>query len=184
MDTSCCSIMKKLHWVDRFLIVFLVIWTLFTILEDSLAVWDLYRQCKSTSYPDIQGVITRNETLCHDYDLYEVEIEYTYHVDGKKYTGNRYIYDAMIFGKATSGPQRKAKNLERFLPLGLQVIIYYNPSNPAESVLKTGIIRYHLFVLVVLAFFNIIMIVGWLMLAASFLGSNEDSPGSKEYDTG
>jgi hypothetical protein len=162
--------MKKLHWADCFLIVFLVIWTLFTILEDNLAVWDLYWQCRSANYPGVQGVITKNETVCHDYDLYEVEIEYIYYVDGKRYTSNRYIYDAMMFGNSTSGSQRRIRKLAYSLPLGQQVAIYYNPSNPADSVLKTGIIGYHLFVFVVLAFFNIIMLVGWIMLAASFWG--------------
>ncbi len=168
--------MKKLHWADRFLIVILVIWTLFTIIEDGLAVWDLYRQCESTNYPDVQGLITRNETFCRDYDFYEVKIEYAYHVDGKKYAGERYIYAAMMFGKATSGSQRRAKRLERSLPVGQQVTIYYNPANPADAVLKTGIIGYHLFVLVVLAFFNIMMLFGWLILVASFFQSAEDNP--------
>lgn len=176
-DRSRSSIMKKLHWTERFLIVILVIWTLFTILEDGLAVWDFYRQCKSTNYPDVQGVITQNETICHDYDLYEVEIEYTYQVDGNNYTSNRYFYDAMMFGKATSGSQRRTKKLELSLPVGQQVTIYHNPSNPADSVLKTGIIGYHLFVWAGLAFFNIIMLAGWIILAVSFWGSNKGYPG-------
>ena len=127
MDTSRCGFMKKLHWVDRLLIVFLVIWTLLALLEDGLAAWDLYRQCESTGYHSAQGVITRNETVCHDYDLHEVETEYTYYVDGTRYTGNRYIYDAMMFGRATSGSQRRAKKLERSFPVGQQVTIYHNP---------------------------------------------------------
>ena len=165
--------MKKLHWADRLLIVFLAIWTLFTILEDGLAGWDLYRQCKSTSYHSVQGIITRNETVCHDYDNYEVKIEYTYYVDEKRYTGNRYIYDAMMFGTSTSGSQRKAKKLERSFPMGRQVTIYHNPADPSDSLLKTGIIENHLFIFVVLAFFNIIMLVGWVMLAASFFQSRQ-----------
>ncbi len=167
MDRSISSIMKKLHWADRFLIVILVIWTLFTIIEDGLAVWDLSRQCKSTNYPDVQGVITQNETKCHDFDLYEVKIEYTYQVDGKSYTNNRYIYDAMMFGNSTSGSQWRISQLELALPVGQQVTIYHNPSNPADSLLKTGIIGYHLFAWAGLAFFNIIMLFGWIILAAS-----------------
>ena len=142
----------------------MVIWTLLALLEDGLAAWDLYRQCESTGYHSAQGVITRNETVCHDYDLCEVETEYTYYVDGTRYTGNRYIYDAMMFGRATSGSQRRAKKLERSFPVGQQVTIYHNPSNPADSVLKTGIIGYHLFIWAVLAYFNAMMLVEWTML--------------------
>jgi hypothetical protein len=159
--------MKKRHWVDRLLFGFLILWSLFTIIEDGLTAWDIFRQLKSRDYPHVMGVITKNETICHDYDNYEVKIAYSYQVDSQNYTGDRYIYNAALFGKTTDGSQWKAEELERALPVGKQVPIYYDPTNPADSVIKTGILKDHVSLFAGLVFFNSIMLVGWIAVIIS-----------------
>ena len=43
--------METRNWLDRLLLVGLIIWTLFTVIEDTLAGWDIYRQIRSLEYP-------------------------------------------------------------------------------------------------------------------------------------
>lgn len=140
---------------------------MFTILEDSFVAWDLYRQLKARDFPSVTGVIIRNETICHDFDNYEVTIAYSYQVDEENYSGDRYIYNAALFGKTTSGSQWKAAELERALPVGKQLPIYYDSADPANSVIKTGILKDHISICAGLVFFNSIMIIGWISVIIS-----------------
>jgi hypothetical protein len=60
------------------------------------------------------GVITRNETICHNYDNYEVKLAYSDQVDGKEYSGDRYIYNAAMFGKTTGIGLFRKMDITRF----------------------------------------------------------------------
>ncbi len=68
---------------------------------------------------------------------YTPDISYTYVVDGKKYISNRVDF------KADSGrPQIDADVLVQDYPLGEKVDVYYQPGDPANSVLRPGVVSW------------------------------------------
>ncbi len=66
--------------------------------------------------------------------LYNLEAEYEYEVDGKKYLGQR-----IFFADNTQEIERSEVDriFERYLSKG-EVTVHYNPNKPEESVLAPG----------------------------------------------
>ena len=68
-----------------------------------------------------------------DGPTYRVEVSYSYLVDGLAHVGDRYKF----VSASTSGRQRKLATVERLAP-GMRVSCWYDPDNPAESVIVRG----------------------------------------------
>jgi len=66
---------------------------------------------------------------------YQALIEYTYQVENQEYNSKRIFYGSDI-GKPLPF---KSKSLIKRYPQNSEVIVYYNPSVPKESVLQKGI---------------------------------------------
>lgn len=60
-------------------------------------------------------------------------VGYQYEVDGQSYTGGTIKAGEQYFSVRLWGEARKV--VERY-PVGAQVMVYYNPANPAESALE------------------------------------------------
>ncbi|MDR0533385.1 MAG: DUF3592 domain-containing protein [Verrucomicrobiales bacterium] len=67
-------------------------------------------------------------------NTYSIKVRYTYSIDGKNFTGERYQF---MFGYSI-GYHNKATVVKN-LPPGKRVTCFVNPSNPKESVIRRGL---------------------------------------------
>jgi hypothetical protein len=65
-------------------------------------------------------------------DSYSAQVSYEYQALGQPHTGTRISFG---FAKSYNSRHQAENELARY-PLGAQVAVYYNPSNPAEVVLE------------------------------------------------
>jgi hypothetical protein len=89
---------------------------------------------KSSNWPSIKGIIKHSK--CEEYSgengiIYELSVSYNYNVYGINYEGNRYRYSPSysIFKK------KKIDKLVNQFTINPEVIVYYNPKDPSDSVL-------------------------------------------------
>jgi hypothetical protein len=88
------------------------------------------------SHPDSDGT------------TYSIEVLYSYTVEGRQYTSNRYEF----MGGSSSGYEGKAEVVAQYPP-GNQAMCYVNPKDPTEAVLQPGFTLIHLVGLVPLVLF-------------------------------
>jgi hypothetical protein len=94
----------------------------------------------SAQWPSVPGTITTSEvkeSSSTDEDgqisfTYTPHIEYTYDVAGQTYTGKKVSFGAVL-GHGNAGPAQTAA--ARY-PVQAPVQVFYNPANPADSVLE------------------------------------------------
>ena len=97
---------------------------------------------KSQAWPTAPGKVqyTGMETYqSRDEDgststTYGATIQYTYNVGGQEYESNR-----RTFANVRTSSRRRAEQILAKYPQGSPVNVYYDPENPAESVLETGV---------------------------------------------
>jgi Protein of unknown function (DUF3592) len=102
--------------------------------------FQLFSGFKSQSWPATLAVIKRvsmEERDQGDGDIaYDVNVEYTYRVDGKDYVSGRLTYAV-----STQLSHEEASVLTNRLSLGSETKAYYNPTQPAIAVLRKGVDR-------------------------------------------
>jgi len=106
---------------------------------------------RSQQWPSCSAVVTRSEVeIRKDYDedgehtYYYPRIFYTYEVDGETYNGARYkMLDASM-------SQRKSYALTSNYPAGASIDIYYDPEDPAQSVIEAGA-QFYLYIFLILS---------------------------------
>ncbi|WP_242588305.1 DUF3592 domain-containing protein [Corallococcus macrosporus] len=120
---------------------------------DVLACADMVRQVKASSWPTVQGTITRSEveTVRSKGIKYEPKLAYTYSVDGQSYEGSKYRF--ATFRSSDSG---YADDVVARAPLGASVPVYYRPGQPLEALLQPGLGSLELFLLMMLMPFNLV----------------------------
>jgi hypothetical protein len=115
---------------------------------------------KSQNWPNAPGTIlqTGMETYqSTDEDgststTYDATIMYSYEVGDQSYQGNR-----RTFTNVRTGSRRRVEQILARYPQGGAVSVYYDPANPAESVLETGV---NTFAYVVLVIAGILVLAG------------------------
>ena len=132
-----------------------VVWTTVVLALDlgvGLMTWD---QVRSGGYAEAQGTVTRCE-LQGNGKSRELVIEYEYEVDGRQLRNDCYQY-----GYDFPGGSDREDVCER-MPAGSRVTVYYDPANPADSVLIKGLTGFDLLRLLFLMPFNILVADMWL----------------------
>ena len=95
---------------------------------------------KSRSWPSVKGTITHSDVICEEagfddngqpVQVYHPEIIYIYKVHGQQYGTSDPVYSDIV----QLGP---ASELTKKYPVGMEVLVYYNPEKPLESTLRTG----------------------------------------------
>ena len=144
-----------------FAVLFVGFWSAITLVFDVMLVISAWRQIQAESYPRVIGAITHSEVDEHhdsDGTTYSADVKYVFTVDDRQYEGDRYRYGQM------GSSDRNAHKIVASLPVGKEVPVYYNPADPADSVLKTGIEGSDLFMALFMMPFNIVMLGGWYVL--------------------
>jgi len=104
----------------------------------------------SANWPAVTGKITYSRASYSKGEhggQYLPSVRYTYLVNGKSYTGTR-ITSSDMYQKTLS----LANDILRDYPVGGEVYVFYNPSDPATSLLEIGI-RKNVYILLGAAFF-------------------------------
>jgi hypothetical protein len=99
----------------------------------------LARQYQSQAYSSVKGEVlsgtvtqwTGSKGTVH----YRPSFSYRYQVNGQTYQGRRYRYD----GHPSFYKEAEANQVVAAHPNGSEIDVYYNPSNPADAVLSTGL---------------------------------------------
>ena len=100
----------------------------------ALLLLPLYRSWMARSWREVpctilsSGVQSKGEI--QGGTTYHIAITYSYIVNGREYTGNRYDF----FSRATAGYRSKAEVVRQYAP-GTQRHCLVNPDNPAQAVL-------------------------------------------------
>jgi Protein of unknown function (DUF3592) len=102
-------------------------------------------------WPTSKGVILHSElsSQFHGSTTYEARIDYEYSVGDKKYISSQ----VRTRGTSTKHRSDVAPLVDKF-PVGREVLVYYNPADPTEAYLETGV-----------DFVNYIIIVSPLLFA-------------------
>jgi hypothetical protein len=101
----------------------------------------LYKSTISESWSRTNGIVIKSQldesgTGGEDSITYKPDIQYQYEVEQKLYDSKRLYFGSNI---SSSFKKRKSTRLVQKYSTGTEVIVYYNQSNPKESVIETGI---------------------------------------------
>lgn len=104
---------------------------------------ELQRAKQSETWPSVSGVITKSELVVtkkkrtgkkrrRNKTSYKPKIEYSYQVENKQYSNNQLSFSGYRSDK--SGVEATVN----FYPVTKVIDVFYNPTNPQESVLEKG----------------------------------------------
>ncbi|MFO7883628.1 MAG: DUF3592 domain-containing protein [Desulfobacteraceae bacterium] len=91
---------------------------------------------KNASWPTVKGKMIHSRpvpTKVNKSTEYRLAVKYRYSVDGKTYTG-----DCITSSDGFQKTRKEAYKILKKYPVGGEVTVYYSPSDPGYSVLKTG----------------------------------------------
>jgi hypothetical protein len=118
-----------------FLAAFLCIFIWFV---DVRIVGTFFRQYQAQSYPKTEGQIVTGQITSHRGSkgaiFYHPAFTYTYTVNGLDYSGRRYRYDGIPSGYAA------VDQIVESHPAGSSVDVYFNPNDPADTVLSAAVL--------------------------------------------
>ena len=118
------------------------------------------------SWPATAAVIRSSEIEVHrddDGDSYSAEFTYDYVVDGTHYTNDRYTFLQI------SGSRKSARKLINKYPVGSEVMISYDPTDPQISVIDNSMGWRMLFGLLPLVFITIGGLLVWAGITGGWL---------------
>ena len=94
---------------------------------------------KSSSWPTVEGIVNSSEVEggvgTSDYDSgWWPRVNYSYKLDGKTYTAD----NIELIDVGNGNTDFYAKQIVEGYPVGMKVLVHYNPNNPANAVLEPG----------------------------------------------
>ncbi len=103
---------------------------------------EYFKAQASTGWPSVEGVVLRSEMdVDHSSSssggsstTYGADVAYEYQQGGTRRTGDR-----VEFGEISTGDSSDAQQVLDRYPVGREVTVYYNPEDPADSVLEPGV---------------------------------------------
>lgn len=130
---------------------------------DGVMAHGIYKQLESQHYPSVTGIITHSEVTSHQGSKggtsYTADITYHYEIGGQKFDGNK-----LRFGMTTSSSRYAYASVNAH-PLGSTAQVYYNPTNPQESLLSPGVNGSDFMLCLFLTPFNMVMLGLWIAIA-------------------
>ncbi len=145
---------KKFSWV------FAIFWSGMTLLFDNEMVVAAVKQHWAKYFAVTEGrIISSDVTIVsgEEGDSERLNVEYSYRVEGREYRASRYSYDKFSPFPGCCG----ASNFAGSHPAGTSLPVFYNPRNPGEAVLTTGLTGQHLFEFTFMTPFNALMLGLW-----------------------
>jgi hypothetical protein len=137
----------------------LVFWTALIGAADYFVFGTTARQYLSRNFDSTRCQILLSQVTSRSFLHSGITIEYGYTVRGRDYRGTRYRYDDAYSG-GTGG-----EVVQKF-PKWSAHTVYYNPNNPSDSVLATGVEGCDLMVILFSVPVNITVMMLWRWIAA------------------
>jgi hypothetical protein len=165
--------MKSGGWVAGG--IFIAVWSVVTLTFDIMLVRFAVQQAQTQSWPTASGRIESarvvTSTDSEGGTAYHAKISYGYTVNGQRHHGER-----IRFTTETSGSRSARRTVGKY-PVGREVIVHFNPRDPAEAVLETSLIcGGDLFMLIFMTPFNVVMVAGWAVAWGVVSGSHAKRP--------
>jgi uncharacterized protein (TIGR03435 family) len=117
--------------------LFCLLFVVIGLVAVSVGVSMMIKSLRTEHWPVTDGVIQSAEMKSHSGSkggtTYSAEVTYTYQVAGTGYTG-----DKVSIGQMSSSSEYARGILNRY-PIGKKVSVHYQPGDPSEAVLETGI---------------------------------------------
>ncbi len=140
-------------------LVTLICWTAMVAGADYFVFGTTLRQYLAKNFATTRGQIVLSEVSPHSSFHSGVTVEYAYNVNGKEYRGTRYRYDDNY--SSSTG-----RDIVRKFPKWSEHTVFYDPNNPANSVLATGVEGVDLMVILFSIPVNVALIMLWLWIGA------------------
>ncbi|PQO31099.1 hypothetical protein C5Y96_12130 [Blastopirellula marina] len=102
-------------------------------------IYQLDQASRTTQWPAVRGEILECKLRSHTHDHKETwacYVKYAYDIDGQIHEGDRIAY-----GYGGTNNKKMHSNLQKKLSRSRYVRVYFDPGNPGESTLATGIHR-------------------------------------------
>lgn len=123
-----------------FLVITCAAALLLTVCMEVHFVGVLIEQCQAQSFPKTEGQVLSVRIDSHRGSKggvsYHPAILYRYEVNGQSYEGGRYRYDGF------PDDYYSVNEIVTDHPAGSTIEVYYNPDNPADTVLSTGVVAW------------------------------------------
>ncbi|HMD54961.1 MAG TPA: DUF3592 domain-containing protein [Phycisphaerae bacterium] len=140
--------------------------TILIVALDCLLIINLIPQYESRTYPSttgliIQSTVTSQQTTSHAngfttvHTTYGVDFKYRYEVNGRSFEATRYRYNSY------SASHAWAQGVVAAHPVGSRVQVFYNPQNPADALLSTGLDSTDIILFLTLTIFNLLVAFLW-----------------------
>ena len=139
--------------------------------------YEMKRALETLDWPETQGTITssgvskeiRRESGAGSRQsiTYYPEIRYAYQANGRSYTGTK-----INIGGKTGGMEWLAQRAVKKYSSGENVMVHYNPHDPAEAVLKAGIAGSSIFMLLM----GVVFLAAGVSCFRAFLKNRNQQP--------
>ena len=144
---------------------FTIVWCSASLFATVIIGSDMIADIGTRNWESVDGIV-ENSYVSTSTDgeggtTYCLHVDYQYTVDGRTYDGNRISYSADNSCNSWSA------NSDDDYPEGKKITVYYDPSNPSESVLLSGLSGIDFFI----CCFFIFPLVGLLLLFGSINAS-------------
>lgn len=150
-------------------LLLLAIWTGVLVAGDCVVLQTSARQLLAGGFATTTGKITRSELARGAIRHRGLDIRYGYAVNGIDYLGSQYRYDE----RNGAVDYRAVTNA---FPRGSRKMVYYNPANPADSVLSPGLDGCDLLLALFAIPFNIVTFAVWVTVIRAKRGLSRLGP--------
>ncbi|HET6884233.1 MAG TPA: DUF3592 domain-containing protein [Pirellulales bacterium] len=137
-----------------------------TLLFDAAIARTTFKQLQALTFATVDGRVIDSRIVESPGEIttYQAKLQYRYAVGGREWTGDRYRHSLAAL------ELRHAERIVVAYPTGAKTTVYYNPANPAESLLSPGLAAEDFFGVLCLTPFNIVMVGSWILTARMLRG--------------
>lgn len=131
------------------------------------------KQLQSSNYKSTTGRIVYAKTIKNSSDegtSYSPSFHYKYEVGERAYQGSGYRYLGRSFGDS----ERSAEIVRRY-PVGSEVLVFYNPDTPGDSILVPGVSEQDGFPILLLIPFNVGVLSIWVAAAKKLRSLSQET---------
>ena len=146
----------KCGWV--LLLAWCGLWSSITLFADFLLARSMFQQLQALGFATVEATVIDSEVAevgGGEDATYRAKIEYRYIVAGREFNGHRYRHGF------STGDRSHVEQIVKAYPAGRRTTAYYNPADPAESLLSPGLSAHDFFGLLCLAPFNVVFLGSW-----------------------
>lgn len=156
------------------LLLLAVFWSAITLLAIGALSWSAVKSFRAAAYPTSPGTVIASSLKISSGrhgPMYGAEVRFRFQVAGQTYESGEYRYNS-----PRSSDSTYANSILAQFPVGAAVTVHYNPANPNDAVLQTGIDGTTRFFVFFITPFAVVMLALWHGAVHSFTGRDHRGP--------